>query len=178
MSRTILGAAVCLGVAALAIGLSPTAETQEKDKKITLRSPRLYYLDRADVSPRLRDMKIIPPRRSFEREEHAVKLLHPPRPISQANDPIVQRGTGRAPNAPLGGPLASTSAGLNFDGNGVGLAGFSVTGAPPDTNGAPGATQYVQWVNTAFTIFNKSTGAVVMGPADGNTLWQGFGGAC
>jgi Immune inhibitor A-like, MAM domain len=53
-----------------------------------------------------------------------------------------------------------------------------VTSAPPDTNGAVGATQYVQWVNTSFAVFNKTTGAVVFGPAAGNTLWQGFGGPC
>ena len=36
--------------------------------------------------------------------------------------------------------------------------------APPDTNGAVGATQYVQWVNTDFAIFNKSNGALIAGP--------------
>jgi hypothetical protein len=41
-----------------------------------------------------------------------------------------------------------------------------------------GATQYVQWVNESFAVFTKSTGAVAYGPAAGNTLWSGFGGAC
>jgi len=41
-----------------------------------------------------------------------------------------------------------------------------------------GATQYVQWVNQSFAVFDKSTHAVVYGPAAGNTLWSGFGGAC
>jgi hypothetical protein len=36
----------------------------------------------------------------------------------------------------------------------------------------------VQWVNESFAIFNKSTGALVYGPANGNTLWSGFGGGC
>jgi hypothetical protein len=36
----------------------------------------------------------------------------------------------------------------------------------------------VQWVNTSFAIFNKSTGALVGGPTAGNTLWSGFGGGC
>ena len=68
--------------------------------------------------------------------------------------------------------------GLNFDGLGNGQFGFSITGAPPDTEGTVGATQYVQWVNTSFAIFNKSTGALVAGPTAGNTLWSGFGGGC
>ncbi|HCC58512.1 MAG TPA: hypothetical protein DEQ47_14890, partial [Solibacterales bacterium] len=51
--------------------------------------------------------------------------------------------------------------------------------APPDTNGAVGATQYVQWVNESFAVFNKSTGAIAAGfPKAGNTLWTGFGGGC
>jgi hypothetical protein len=53
-----------------------------------------------------------------------------------------------------------------------------VTGAPPDTEGTVGATQYVQWVNTSFAIFDKSTGALIAGPTAGNTLWSGFGGGC
>jgi len=70
----------------------------------------------------------------------------------------------------------------NFDGLGVGFSGpqgpFSVIGVPPDTNGAAGDTQYVQWVNTSFAVFSKATGAVVHGPIAGNALWQGFGGQC
>src|SRR5262249_45380927 len=50
--------------------------------------------------------------------------------------------------------------------------------APPDTEGVVGATQYAQWVNAAFAIYNKSTGALAYGPAAGNTLWSGFGGVC
>src|SRR4051794_33666102 len=45
---------------------------------------------------------------------------------------------------------------------------------PPDTNGDVGATQYVQWVNLTFRVFDKATGAVQK-TAAGNTLWTGFG---
>ncbi len=71
-----------------------------------------------------------------------------------------------------------TTAGLQFAGVGNGDYGFAPNAAPPDTNGAVGATQYVQWVNESFAVFNKSTGALVYGPAAGNTLWSGFGGGC
>src|SRR5579864_8069406 len=67
---------------------------------------------------------------------------------------------------------------LGCEGLGNGQYGFSVTGAPPDTEGTVGATQYVQWVNTSFAIFNKTTGALIAGPTAGNTLWSGFGGGC
>jgi hypothetical protein len=77
------------------------------------------------------------------------------------------------------GPLAGTTNGLNFAGVGQGDYGFSDQYAPPDTNGAVGATQYVQWVNTYFAVFNKSTGAIAAGfPKAGNSVWAGFGGGC
>ena len=80
------------------------------------------------------------------------------------------------------GPLAAigvlpqpvfTDALLNFEGN-------SANGsAPSDVNGAVGATQYVQWVNSnaGLSIFNKATGAVQLGPISGNTPWAGFVGS-
>jgi hypothetical protein len=86
------------------------------------------------------------------------------------SDPVIQ-------TAPAG-PLAPTP-GLNFAGVGNGDYGFTPNSAPPDTNGAVGATQYVQWVNESFAVFNKSTGAIAAGfPKAGNTLWSGFGGGC
>jgi hypothetical protein len=84
-------------------------------------------------------------------------------------DPVLQTSAG---------PLVATTAGLNFDGIGQGAYGYTVSSAPPDTNGAVGATQFMQWVNTSFAVFDKSTGALVYGPAAGNTFWTGFGGAC
>src|SRR5437899_9854560 len=129
----------------------------------------LIELDHSDVSPPLRGIKPIPPH--FEdNEEHAVKRLphhHPFRALGSQPDPALQLAPG---------PRVATTAGPNFDG--VGVPGYSVTGAPPDTEGAMGATQYVQWVNTAFAVFDKATGNMVYGPANGNTLWQGFGGRC
>ncbi len=35
----------------------------------------------------------------------------------------------------------------------------------------------MQWVNLSFAIYSK-TGALLYGPAAGNTLWSGFGGVC
>jgi hypothetical protein len=84
-------------------------------------------------------------------------------------DPVLQTATVPPPTPPV---LQS------FEGLGNAQYGFSVTGAPPDTEGTVGATQYVQWVNTSFAIFNKSNGALISGPTAGNTLWSGFGGGC
>lgn len=65
--------------------------------------------------------------------------------------------------------------GLNFEGLGNGFANFSVDSAPPDTNGAVGATQYVQWVNESFAVFDKSSGGTLEGPIPGNQLFQALG---
>jgi hypothetical protein len=68
---------------------------------------------------------------------------------------------------------------LNFPGVGNGDYGFVPNAAPPDTNGAVGATQYVQWVNESFAVFDKATSTIAAGfPKAGNTLWTGFGGGC
>ena len=75
-------------------------------------------------------------------------------------------------------PPVSATLGLNFEGLGLGQYGFVLQAAPPDTNGVVGATQYVQWVNLEFAVFNKNTGALVAGPTFGNAIWAGFGGQC
>ena len=78
----------------------------------------------------------------------------------QGVDPVAQRATA-ASHAPV--------AGLNFDG--VSAPSGRVV---PDTNGAVGATQYFQWVNVDFQIFDKTTGASIYGPADASTIWTGL----
>jgi hypothetical protein len=80
--------------------------------------------------------------------------------------------------APLAPATHAPTASLNFEGLGSGSLGFTPNAAPPDTNGAVGSTQFVQWVNESFAVFNKSTGALIAGPIAGNSLWSGFGGGC
>jgi hypothetical protein len=84
-----------------------------------------------------------------------------------APDPVVQHRLAR-PNMP--------SPTLNFDG--IPFPGVACNCAPPDTNGEVGATQYVQIVNQGFQVFNKNTGASVLGPLDIATLWTGAGNVC
>ncbi|CAN5554593.1 hypothetical protein BH18VER1_BH18VER1_03670 [soil metagenome] len=85
------------------------------------------------------------------------------------------------------GPLQTTAGleysapspvGTGFDGVGSGTAGYVPSSNPPDVNGRVGATQFVQWNNSSFAIFDKATGALQYGPAAGNTLFQALGGIC
>jgi hypothetical protein len=83
-------------------------------------------------------------------------------------------------NAMQGAPGSSESitSGLNLAGVGQGDYGYQVTYPAPDANGAVGTTQYVQSVASSFAVFDKKTGALLLGPASINTLFAGFGGSC
>jgi len=97
-------------------------------------------------------------------------MTHGPVEFAPQPDSVLQTSTG---------PLVGTTAGLDFLGVGIGITGtYTNCCAPPDTNGAAGATQFVQWVNLDFAVFDKATGSLAAGPTAGNTLWSGFGGPC
>jgi hypothetical protein len=130
-------------------------------------APQVSAAVHHDVSPPLWSLPSHRPRLE-PNDRHAHPL--PLGPVGQQlPDPALQT---------TAGPLVGTTSLLNFGGVGNGDYGFVPNAAPPDTNGAVGATQYVQWVNESFAVFNKSNGALVHGPVAGDTLWAGFGGGC
>ncbi len=131
-----------------------------------------------DVSPPLSDLvKAAPPPESGPpREVEELRLLPLPSGFKPAGepDPVLQGAPAASPGS-LGPTVIKNVAGIGQDVP----VGFSPCCVPPDTNGAVGLTQYVQWVNIQFAVFDKTTGAMLPNfPADGNTLWKGFGGPC
>jgi len=107
--------------------------------------------------------------------------VHGPQPRTDRPLRSIPHGNPNRPDGALqgtAGPAGATTPGLGFAGVGNGDYGFAPNAAPPDTNGAVGTTQYVQWVNESFAVFNKATGAKILGPLAGNTLWSGFGDRC
>jgi len=130
-----------------------------------------------DVSPAMRDLPTLDqnaPTLAVQHEAEPLRRIPLPPGLKPANEPdMALQHTG-----PLAPASLAPTAGLGFDGLGNASLGFTVNSAPPDTNGAVGSTQYVQWVNSSFAVFNKSTGALIAGPTAGNTLWSGFGGGC
>src|SRR4030095_3586961 len=131
------------------------------------------HYDRRVVKPvytrPLRELPKIPPALAVRRE-----VREPARP-----KPPTDKPTGGFVQTLLGPVVSAPPAtGLSFDGVGVGLAGFVPSATPPATNCRVGAKQYVQWNNTSFAVFNKTTGALLFGPAAGNTLFQSLGGDC
>ncbi len=117
-----------------------------------------------DVSPPLRE---IPPKFGLQQKHLQREPLGMPEDVLTRTDPVVQdRLAPRAMPAPI----------LDFDG--VHFPGVSCNCAPPDTDGEVGATQYLQMVNEAIQVFDKTSGSSVLGPISIETLWSGFGGVC
>lgn len=129
---------------------------------------------RHDTSPPLSSIVVEVPDEPFDarRTEHRVRPI--PFPSAVAG---VQRAAAEAPTAPVQAPLNLTAMAPPFAGIGPEL-NYKIKHAPPDTTGAAGTTQYVQWVNEAFAVFDKQTGKPVLGPLDGRVIWSGFGGVC
>ena len=117
----------------------------------------------------LRHLPMIPP--ALAPRPDLPEPMRPNPPTDTPRGGFTQTFLGRVLSAP-------SPTGVSWDGVGVGLAGFVPSSNPPDTNGRVGAKQYVQWNNTSFAVFNKTTGALLYGPAAGNTLFQSLGGAC
>ena len=135
-------------------------------------SPDVVKASHNDVSPPLSQMVIGASSSSGGSDSQAPTARPTGALITNANpDPVA---------APFAGPLTGVTALLDFDGQSAqdnrNLFGFAFV--PPDTNGAVGSKQFVQMVNVTIAIYNKSTGALELGPAAIHTLWKGFGGLC
>src|ERR1041384_2536396 len=123
------------------------ARAQSNGSNIDVSSPLKH-----DVSPPLRTIPPMPDLRPPR--ELSLGRVHPNGPVSTSPDSAIQS---------TAGPLIGVTAGLNFLGLGNGFVGpagsFIVNSAPSDSNGAVGATQFVEWVNASFAVFDKATGA-------------------
>jgi hypothetical protein len=179
--RALLGFALCLWGLTLAFfaynGLTgPSAQAQgmapSQPDAVNLSAPAPH--DLRPVSPILtRPLRETTPIRPSAAPGHNHAEPMQPNPPTQGagQDTARQKTVGKIQSAPA-------PAGTSFDGVGVGLAGFAPSSNPPDVNGRVGATQYVQWNNTSFAVFDKVSGALLYGPAAGNTLFQSLGGVC
>ncbi len=153
-------ALVCFGWVVLA-GL-PAAAADDSSPQPIYHQPVAFA-----ISPPLRELaKLpVPPHYSFHLA-HSVRRTNTNPATPYQFDPVEQRSSG--------GPTTITT-GLNL----LGLDNSQACDCePPDTNAAVGDTQVVEWVNVAYQIYNKTTGAVELGPVQGNQLWSSLGGAC
>ena len=138
--------------------------------------PVIRYSSRNDLSQPLTLLANRSPGNDLQPAEQVFPVQHIPR-VPQSN---VQEGDQalQLNIASANMPAATDS----FDGvsnrNGV---------LPPDTQGdigydpSTGKKYYIQWVNLSYQIWdvtNSGTPVTVLGPINGNTLWNGFGGPC
>lgn len=116
------------------------------------------------VSPAVRDLAPAVP--TAPRIEIELPPLHPTHPVPAGFvDPAVQA----VPAA-----LAAPAPIANFEGQSSVDSGGSAAGClctPPDPNGAVGRSQYVQMVNSVFSVYDKS-GTRLSGPTPINSLFQ------
>jgi len=136
-------------------------------------APRVIREIKHDVSAPLAELSSLTPAQPYPFSPRILKVL-PTSPAPGIAEIAVHDQALQNVQLP---PVAAVL-GMNFDGLGLGQYGFLLQFSPPDTNGAVGATQYVQWVNTEFAVFDKVTGSLLSGPTEGNALWHGFGGGC
>ena len=166
-------AGVSLAIA-LVVGLSQSLAAQDAPAPSPQKPPMFVLHDvHHEVSPPLREMRILPiPRFQHHVVDQRRQIPLPPGLKDPSEpDPALQTAPALLPPQEL-----APTVNLNFEGLGAGFtqATFNICCAPPDTNGAVGTTQYVQWVNTSFAIFDKTTGNIIGVPMPGNQLWQGF----
>src|SRR5467141_4939181 len=138
------------------------APAQQASSNPTVIPPVSY-----DISPPLVDLVASSPPKAPTSQRN-IPLRQPARPTpvppaSVAQDQALQQ---------LSLPLVNTTSGLDFDG--IGAAGA----APPDPNGSVGATQFVQVVNVEYAVYDKTSGALLLGPTPIHTIWSGFTGDC
>ncbi len=162
--------ALCLAVAPMGAMAAQTA-TQPAPKR-----PVVIHASRFDVSPAMRDVHLPPMQPmgdgsgEFEIPNKFVKTPLPPR-TSAPVGPIT-----RSPsiNTPAPAIIASFD-GINQTNSGCGCL-------PPDTEGDVSQNYYFQWVNSAWALYDKTSGVVIPNGASsytpGNSFFAGFGGLC
>jgi hypothetical protein len=154
---------------AVAAGLSAVSSFYSFADAAAPSKPLIFPAARHALSRPLREIRpVLLSARRREQEQDPRPIPFPP-------------GTRLAPDGALQKLAPSkikTKELLNIAGIGKGDYGFTPRDDRPDANGAVGATQYVQAVNRSFAVFDKTTGALLLGPFAASTVWSGFGGVC
>ena len=164
-----------LAATALAELAQPALHTTNAAQTTTTRSgglqPDVSYPIQHDTSPALRDTQpLLAAEQAAPREipmQRLPKFSEAPTSAEEEDSAIQSQA----------GPQAMPPTDFNFEGIPNLFGGW-----PPDTQGDIGANHYIQWINLHFAIWSidraAHTATLVYGPAAGNALWQGFGGAC
>jgi hypothetical protein len=177
-SITALGAISLLAfsAAAQAAGSAATSGTAPAPSRST--TPSVMHAARHDVSAPLRDIiRNMPPAQAAGTEEEPYQI---PNILLKLSGAPVSPAASRRLNiqrAPTGVPAPGID--LSFETISSATSGCGCL--PPDTNGDVSDQHYIQWVNSAWQAFDKTTGdpdPTTPAPTQGNSFWVGFGGKC
>ena len=142
----------------------------QRSKTVT-KGPIVIQAFTHDTGPLLREVAPLLPEFSSPSEHEIENNANPNRNwSSQVQKDSVLQTEGNSPR------LQTPNFGLEFDGEGVG-DNFFCNCIPPDNDGAPGTTQYLQFINGEYEVFDKA-GNSVLGPIAGNKFWTGLAGSC
>jgi hypothetical protein len=136
-------------------------------------------LPRADAGASLRSLAQQAPTLAPAAQRRVVPLRLIPAPAKDRPRLTVTEH-GAAPSSALqAGAAAPPMPRVNTGGTLINIEGIASnhTFAPADPNGAVGESQYVQWVNSRLAIYDKASGALLLGPIPGNTVFGGFTGS-
>lgn len=145
--------------------------TFAKQSKTVTKGPIVIQAFKHDTGPALREIAPLLPEFSTPSEHEIQNNVNPNHNWSNKvqKDRVLQTEA----NSPR---LQTPNFGVEFDGAGFG-DNFFCNCMPPDNDGAIGLTQYMQFINLEYQVFDKS-GNTVLGPLAGNSFWSGFGGSC
>ena len=149
-----------LAACAVATGLVPAARADVSSR------PNVRFDSRHDISPSMRAMALAAKAGARLGPEmpppgHLYKLPEgPPGPDTAVQEFFL--------------PKIHTQKVLSFDA----IREDEARAVPPDTDGAVGATQFVEVTNWDYAVYDKATGKVLLGPVDIDTIFSGFGGRC
>ena len=176
IARCIVAAAFLLlpgDLFAQAAAQAPKLPQQSPPNK-TLVLPMQYYGVSDTLSELARqNLSSVSKDNGMLQEDQREKLFEEPE--AKRNENVAPATTQTNATAPL-----AVVVGISFEGPGLGMAGFTIAGAPPDTTMAVGPNHIVAWVNTQYAIFNKSGTPLLPGNGfvNGNTLFAGMGNVC
>jgi hypothetical protein len=171
LAKGLLAFTVSVVASAFVLGPSALLGAEKVVPKASASPPQVIHSIKNDKSGPLRLAH--PPTKPFTGGGHEAARNEGPRMRGVEHkgvDPVVQRHFGPSQPNPV----------LNFDGSTAAEMGpfFGFTVAPPDTEGAVGTTQYFQFVNSVFHIYDKTNGNNIIGPLPGTAIFEGFGGFC
>jgi hypothetical protein len=148
-----------------------TLPTFAQNAKTVTKGPIVIPAEKHDTGPLLREVAPLLPELGRGTQHEVPNKDNPRNPWKnrrQVPDQVLQR----AENSPT---LQTPNFSLEFEG--IDDAHGFCNCEPPDNDGAPGTTQYVQYINTGYEVWDKK-GNSLLGPLAGNSFWAGFGGGC